>query len=378
MEDVNLLYHKHEKVLLAHFTNGYIDENCTRKIHFGYFQGNEDDRKFMDKKMLVAETCDMSYVGQNYGPLASTIQRNCKYYAGVFDKKTGKMRICDAEIFQMHPKPSDIDDEGEELALSSPVSEKSFTEKKDMLTSVFGSKKKQRALDSRLKNQIKGKALDKALSSVISQASTIEPLQVEVVHPNEKEVTLEACTVFFDATADDIQAWRKEKKYPQQILSLLARMSKSEEHRTDQATYITYLYYLIYLHNLKPKQLKEKDPLPKDWPEAVRFHLLKRFTQTVRGQFRQRIMTARLKDKLVSYILVLCLYLEEFSIELSNLQTDLNKTREKLSLHCQALGCTIKVKKLNTEHGGLLVSWAALSLPLQLSPRKGGQRKSAR
>ncbi|XP_056010377.1 uncharacterized protein LOC125679942 isoform X4 [Ostrea edulis] len=279
--------------------------------------------------------------------------------------------------------------------------------KKDMLTSVFGSKKKQRALDSRLKNQIKGKALDKALSSVISQASTIEPLQVEendqnaeysvipprnkdattpkevynidhIVHPNEKEVTLEACTVFFDATADDIQAWRKEKKYPQQILSLLARMSKSEEHRTDQATYITYLYYLIYLHNLKPKQLKEKDPLPKDWPEAVRFHLLKRFTQTVRGQFRQRIMTARLKDKLVSYILVLCLYLEEFSIELSNLQTDLNKTREKLSLHCQALGCTIKVKKLNTEHGGLLVSWAALSLPLQLSPRKGGQRKSAR
>jgi hypothetical protein len=42
-----------------------------------------------------------------------------------------------------------------------------------------------------------------------------------------------------------------------------------------------------------------------------------------------RVMTARLKDKLVSYILVLCLHLEEFSIELSNLQTDLKMSREK-------------------------------------------------
>lgn len=25
---------------------------------------------------------------------------------GVLDKTTGKMKICDAEIFQMHPKPS--------------------------------------------------------------------------------------------------------------------------------------------------------------------------------------------------------------------------------------------------------------------------------
>jgi hypothetical protein len=28
-----------------------------------------------------------------------------RYYVGVKDKKTGKMKICDAEIFQMHPKP---------------------------------------------------------------------------------------------------------------------------------------------------------------------------------------------------------------------------------------------------------------------------------
>lgn len=30
----------------------------------------------------------------------------CRYYVGVLDKTTGKMKICDAEIFQMHPKPS--------------------------------------------------------------------------------------------------------------------------------------------------------------------------------------------------------------------------------------------------------------------------------
>ena len=46
-----------------------------------------------------------------------------------------------------------------------------------MLTSAFGSKKKQRALESRLKNQIKGKALDKAMSSVLSQASSVEAVE---------------------------------------------------------------------------------------------------------------------------------------------------------------------------------------------------------
>ncbi|XP_061163766.1 DNA-directed RNA polymerase I subunit RPA49-like [Saccostrea echinata] len=405
MDRVRLSYKKNEKVVLAHFTNGKIADTCAKKIHFGYFQGDQDDRKYKDKKMLVAETSEMSYVGQNYGPLASTVQRNCKYYVGVLDKTTGKMRICDAEIFQMHPKPSDIDDDEEKLVLPSSVSEKSFKEQNDMLTSAFGSKKKQRALESRLKNQIKGKALDKALSSVISQASTLKPVQVEdndtnpdyaiippmnkeaatprevynmddIVHPNDKQSTEEASRVFFDATIDDIQQWRKENKYPQQILSLLSRMSKSEERRTEQAIYITYLYYLIHLHNLKHKQLREKDPLPKEWPEPVRFHILKKFTQGVGA--RQRVFTARLKDKLVSSILVLCLYLEEFSMDLTSLQKDLNKTHEKLTRHCQVLGCTTKSKKLDTDDGGLIERWATLSLPLNLPPQKGGKRKSSR
>lgn len=30
------------------------------------------------------------------------------------------------------------------------------------------------------------------------------------------------------------------------------------------------------------------DPLPTDWPDHVRFHLLKRFTQTISGTSKQR------------------------------------------------------------------------------------------
>uniref|UniRef100_K1PI91 DNA-directed RNA polymerase I subunit RPA49 n=1 Tax=Magallana gigas TaxID=29159 RepID=K1PI91_MAGGI len=373
MATAKLSYNEDEKAILAHFTNGRIDKKCTRRIHFGYFEGDQNNKKLKDRKMLVAETTDMSYVGQNYGPLASTMQQNCKYYVGVLDKTTGKMKICDAEIFQMHPKPSDIDDEVETFSLPSTVTEKTFVEKNDMLTSAFGSKKKQRALESRLKNQIKGKALDKAMSSVLSQASSIEPVQF--VHPNEKQATAEASGVFFDATLDTIQQWRKENKYPKQILSLLSRMPKTEERRSEQATYIMYLYYLIHLHNLKQKQLRDKDPLPTDWPDHVRFHLLKRFTQTISGTSKQRIMPARLKDKLVCHILVLCLFLEEFSLELTNLQTDLSKSHEILYKHCQILGCSTKVKKVTTEEGSTSVRWATLSLPLQLPTQERRKRK---
>lgn len=50
-------------------------------------------------------------------------------------------------------------------------------------------------------------------------------------------------------------------RYPKQILSLLSRMPKTEERRSEQATYIMYLYYLIHLHNLKQKQLRDKGKL---------------------------------------------------------------------------------------------------------------------
>jgi hypothetical protein len=33
-----------------------------------------------------------------------------------------------------------------------------------------------------------------------------------VVHPKHKKATSEACSVFFNATAEDIQTWRKEQK----------------------------------------------------------------------------------------------------------------------------------------------------------------------
>lgn len=402
MAKVKLSYSNEEKTILAHFTNGRIDKKSTRRIHFGYFEGDQDNKKLKDRKMLVAETTDMSYVGQNYGPLASTMQQNCKYYVGVLDKTTGKMKICDAEIFQMHPKPSDIDDEVETFSLPSTVTEKTYVEKNDMLTSAFGSKKKQRALESRLKNQIKGKALDKAMRTVLNQASSIEPVEVTtanteysvtppinqdattpaevydinyIVHPKEKEATAEASRVFFDATLDDIQQWRAENKYPKQVLSLLSRMSKKEERRSEQATYIMYLYYLIHLHSRKQKHLREKEPLPTEWPDHVRFHLLKRFTQRASEGSKQRIMPARLKDKLVCHILVLCLYLEEFSLELTNLQTDLSKSHEMLYKHCQILGCTTKVKRVKMEEGSTSVRWATLSLPLNLPTLERGKRK---
>lgn len=51
----------------------------------------------------VTETDRLSYVGKNFGPSSSRIQQMCKYYVGIHDKETGKIRICDAEIFNMQP-----------------------------------------------------------------------------------------------------------------------------------------------------------------------------------------------------------------------------------------------------------------------------------
>ena len=46
-----------------------------------------------------------------------------------------------------------------------------------------------------------------------------------------------------------------------------------------------------------------------------------------------RCMPARLKDKLISYILVLCLILDDFAVEMSDLQMDLKMGTQRYRYH---------------------------------------------
>ncbi|XP_060064818.1 DNA-directed RNA polymerase I subunit RPA49-like [Ylistrum balloti] len=406
MSDVTLeIPSKMKSVLIANFTNGHVNKKRCDDLSVGHFESSQ--RRFgtqKRKQILVAETEQMSYVGQNFGVSADRSQNFCKYYVGLRDKSTGKMTICDAEIFNMLPKlPGDEQEEEKKDDLSL-----SFREKNDFLTEAFGSKKKQKAMENRLRNKSAAKSMetimDSAAKQALSQQSQVARPQVEdqtdgippcnkeatsprevyrlhdIISPSEMEALNAPARLFFDSTYDQVRQWKEQQTYPAYITNHLMTMPLSEAERWKRSKCLMYLHYLITLNNLNTRTIGLKVPLPVEWPGVVIEQLLKRFTMKIDSGGRiRRCRPARLKDKNISYILVLCLMIDEYELELTVLMKDLKLSLERIQNHFRALGCTLTSRKVKTDMGpSLSVTSAILNLPLTFPDPSARSKKRGR
>ncbi|CAC5399099.1 RPA49 [Mytilus coruscus] len=393
---------------IAHFTNGEIKENYTDGLSVGQFIRAGDDRK-RKHTILVGETATMSYVGKNFGPDASKAQSYCRYYVGVVDRKRGKMRVFDSEIIQMVPKQPDFQEEDERGQISLPANgDKTYTQRIDDLTANFGSKKKKQAMGSRLRNEIHGEALEKSLNSVVEDAasqnknkqvnkddqqSTLLPVYnkdgetPKDVYPLESVLNQQAmdammtpAQVFYDSTKKQIKDWNVKEEYPKYILNHLSVLPSSTDQRWYKSKILMYLHYLMYVYMKPAKELRSKNPLPKEWPDKIRKLIYDDFTLLIDSGNRQiRCIPSRLKDKLTLYILVLCLILDEFDLPLNDLQRDLKLGGKSLDTYIREIGCKMKIKKITAELGEKLeIKSAILQLPLRFpeaTPRKAKARR---
>ena len=79
-------------------------------------------------------------------------------------------------------------------------------------------------------------------------------------------------------------------------------------------------------------------------------------------------MSSRMKDKLLSYILVLCLILNEYSFGITQIATDLKESQTKISAVARELGCKIGALKGEGDVKGFKT--ASLTVPLKFPEQR--------
>ncbi|KAI0230648.1 DNA-directed RNA polymerase I subunit RPA49 [Lamellibrachia satsuma] len=380
--------------------------NCKRAHHVrvGYHENTKRKKK---DKILVAETARMQYVGYNSGPSALRASACSKYLVGKLNKKTGKMKVYDAEMFTLKPVLA-VDNDAEDEVDASMT----YMEQIDRLTSAFGTSRKKRAMSSRLNNTLTDEVLRSAVGSAVTEALArdhklgIVPAKNQVssalIPPCNKDATTSQgvyllkdsilyhvhipfhliSPYYKDATTSQgvyllkdiisseemevlktpVKPWLTTANkdislegYPECVTSHLRMLPIDKKSRIHKACCLMYLHYMITLFNMKFKDIVRKEPFPEtlEVPDIVKKKLLSMFTLTSCNAQGKCIRSrpARLKDKLLSYALVLCLILDEFHLEYTKLRKDFSMSQIRLNNHLRALGCHVSSQKTTAEDG---------------------------
>lgn len=390
---------------LCKFTNGRVRPEEGDRLKCTVFsRKDEKDVKGHRKKILVSESPDTTYIGQTFG--RKSLQNNnldMKYYVGVYDEETGKMQICDAELFHMIPHIPGREDTDDVEGPKQPQGA-NYAEKLGRLTEAFGSKWKKSALEKQQRNRVDEETMKDQLAAEIHHGRKLAKSQeqnkstvdteagLEVIPPCNRDAeqaehvyklsdilsdadmgALQTpATVFFDSTQDIVKQWRGKQVYAEYILDHVSDMPMDTELRWQRSKCLMYLHYMIHLYKLSPKQLKDKNPFLENCPDIIKAKLQENFTKIV-GKFR--CMPSRQKDRLAAYILTLCLLIDELSLDLTHIMKDVGIERQKLFTVLKALGCKINKKMKNNE----AVYYARLKLPLDVPTktlfRQGGGKK---
>ncbi|XP_041473062.1 DNA-directed RNA polymerase I subunit RPA49-like isoform X1 [Lytechinus variegatus] len=358
-----------EKPTLAKFSHGRLQRNSDgtwkKSPSFTLLRSSDkDDKRKNLRRILVAEADSMQYVGQNYGDQASKANSMCKYMVGVLDKKTGKMKIFNSQLLELHPWLGKKEIKEEQ---NNKINDFSLAEKKDRLTEAFGSSKKQRAMESRLKNKVGTEALETSAAKAVTHAadtpvlpqdsdidtsllppcdrSAKRPQDVykleDIISARHKKSLQSQAEELLTGAKSQLDEWKSTKKYPQYVLDHVPALLHEADHERSitQATKLLFLTFLMKLHATKPKELKT---CLKNAPPGIRTHLYDTFTQvtpTPDGQSEKQLLSKSCKDKLLSYILVLAQLIDTFHTDITALTKDLNVPVKRLLAHARFIGC---------------------------------------
>lgn len=340
--------------------------------------------KNQDQRIMVAESDSMTYIGKNFGH--NTLNQSkgmLRYYIGIYDEQTGKMRIYDTEIFHMLPHIPDRKDQIE----VNDVQAKNYGEKLGALTHAFGTKRKKIALERRERHMVDDVTMKNILATDVQHGQEQIKMQQRTTNNSELEIQLaltppcnmdatkaedvynlsdiltpadmdvlkHGATEFFNCDGATLKSWKASEKYPVYVLKHLAAMPVDQELRWKRSQCLLYLHYMILLYNMPAKRLKARDAFPMECPSSIKKKLFDNFT-VLAGQTRCK--PARLKDRLATYILTLCLLIDEFSLHFDCIAKDLHLGRQKISLFLRSLGC--KLSHALSEGDGR----ATLAIPL--------------
>ncbi|KAL3511651.1 hypothetical protein ACH5RR_024368 [Cinchona calisaya] len=350
------------------------------------------NKKRSNRLQLVVSPDDspVDFVGTNYSGEATAAQL-CTYGLGVLDKSTQTLKIVPIatnKIFRLEPRVGGLDlPENETLeTVKHELTAKEKADKLKELTLMYSSKKtirQAKKLDSL--RQIE----DPKTQQDLDQKS--EGIKINKEALKVDETTINARNI----PPHDLAATTPETAYPlhriifkgewDYLLDILELSEAGAEVTSD--VYPTFVCNRAYkLDNfegeVEKRQLagifsyithliKFKDKHSMDGVSSAKYHkipgfLFQKFSSLFANPDSKRIADEK-RDLLVSYILVLTLYVDNFRTDLLDIAKDLRMNAVALRPHYEYLGC-----KLVREKQLLL---ATLPLPLQFPTVRRKRRR---
>ncbi|KAM6972608.1 DNA-directed RNA polymerase I subunit RPA49 [Aplochiton taeniatus] len=361
-----------DKAVIVQFSNGNLKN--TQKLDFTFYKNiDEANPRKKTRRMLVAESDRLSYVGNNFGTGSLKCNNLCKYYVGVLNKETMQMEVHSAQLFNMQPVIPVL---GESTTETEPPedSNKSYREKVDSLIEAFGTNKQKRALSSRRLNQVGSdtllKAVAKAAENVIEQKG-LEALQQEVAqtesmsdlapflppcHPDadrpenvylfndlltpvEYGALAEAGAKMAALTPEDLQKMRDDGR-SLCVLNHLENLPSGGEARERQARCAYYLRLLIGMS--WRKSISRKYGEEEGCPRIILNKLTKTFSvESFNNGSLQNVVSTSMRVKVAAYCLALLLHMGHMTANLTRLHRDLGLPENKIIEVAKSMGLTL-------------------------------------
>ncbi|XP_036950371.1 DNA-directed RNA polymerase I subunit RPA49 [Acanthopagrus latus] len=384
-----------DKAVIVQFSNGRV-KNADKLDFTMYKNTDERNPRKKSRRILVAESDRLSYVGNNFGTGSLKCNNLCQYYVGVLNKQTMQMEVHSAQLFNMQPHiPGETTDsaKAQDTTLT-------YRDKVDSLIEAFGTNKQKRALSSRRLNQVGSdtlqQAVAKAANTVIDQKG-LEALQQEVAETEsqaELALHLPPCTADADKpenvyafddllspvefgaleqagskmaalTSEELQKMRDDGGRLC-VVKLLESMPTASDTRDKTSRGAFYLSLLLNL--ARQKSISRKFGQEEGCPRIILNKLMKTFTvETFNNGRIQNMVSSSMRAKLAAYSLALLLHLGHMTADLTLLHRDLGITEAKIIEVAKSMGLTlIRPARVKSDEAGLRDdhSQASLVLPL--------------
>ncbi|XP_051134785.1 uncharacterized protein LOC127253994 [Andrographis paniculata] len=381
--------------VLGYFPSGYDPlKNSTRSSSSVKIYRNVKSRNPKNPRMQVAvgvKGSNVNFVGTNYTGEA-TVPQLCNYALGVFDKESRTLKmvpIAANRIFRLEPKLEEqepSEDEGgdepkEEIMVESSNNQfKNLTVlystkkdlrrdmKREILRQTEGPPGTQEEMDKKLKAiEINKEALE-AINSTVN-AENVPPYNLDATSPDmaypldqiilkgDWDYLLDVFELAEAGTGMDPSA------YPSFVCNRFDKLHdvEDESKRMQVASILSYMTHLI----------KFRDKHSMDGVSSAKGHkmpslLYQKFASMFNVTSKSRIPEDKQK-LLISYILVLTLFIDDFKTEPSDIAKDLRMDTLTVRTHYEYLGC--KFMRHNQ------VFMATLPVPLQFQTLKRKRRR---
>ncbi|XP_051240642.1 DNA-directed RNA polymerase I subunit RPA49 [Dicentrarchus labrax] len=384
-----------DKAVIVRFSNGSVKNADT--LHFTmYKNADENNPRKKSRRMLVAESDRLSYVGTNFGAGSLKCNNLCQYYVGVLNRQTMQMEVHNAQLFNMQP---DIPGETTETAKPQDTTQ-TYRDKVDSLIEAFGTNKQKRALSSRRLNQVGSdtlhQAVAKAANTVIDQKG-LEALQQEVAETESQgdlAIHLPPCNADADRpenvylyddllspvelnaleqagskmaalTTEELQKMRDDGGCLC-VVKILENMPTVDETRDKISRNAFYLSLLLKM--ARQKSITRKFGQEEGCPRIIQSKLLRTFTvETFNNGRVQNMVSSSMRAKLAGYSLALLLHVGHMTADLTLLHRDLGISEARMTEVAKSMGLTlIKPARGKSNEDGLRDEHRHASLVLPL------------